>query len=128
VESEGGRDATSGVSSGVVRRDGSGGGTLSIGIELAKESRFWCELPLPFRRGGGGGGTVGLGREGALGFGEGELLFTLSFELLMLSEDDRACPLTLVLGARSAIAGGNDLSEDPSSENGLCLEEELELG
>jgi len=104
----------------VVRRDGSGGGTLSIGIELAKESWFWCELPLPFRRGGGGGGgTVGLGRKGDLGFGEGELLFRLSFKPLMLSEDDRPCPLTLVLEARSVIAGGNDLSEDPSSENGL---------
>lgn len=96
-----------------------------MGVELAEESRLMCGLPLPFRRGGGGGGTVRLGRDGSLVFDEGEMRSTLSLELLTLSECDRACPLKLILGVRGGIVGGNDIS-DSSSENGLCLEEELE--
>jgi hypothetical protein len=37
---EGGRDIISGVSSGVVRREGRGGGVLSVGVELDEESRL----------------------------------------------------------------------------------------
>jgi hypothetical protein len=124
---EGGRDIISGVSSGVVRREGRGGGVLSVGVELDEESRLGWELPLllllPFRRGGGGGGTVRLGREGGLSFDGDKKLSMPSPELL--SEYDR---VWLRLGVRDGIASGNDVSEisDSSSENGLCLEEEWE--
>ena len=65
VAREGG-DIISGVSSGVVRREGRGGGVLNLGVELAEESPLEWELQLllPLRRGGGGGGTVRPDREG----------------------------------------------------------------
>jgi len=129
VAREGG-DIISGVSSGVVRREGRGGGGLNVGVGLAEESPLEWELQLllPFRRGGGGGGTVRLDRERGLSFDGGNVLSTLSLELLILSEYDRAWPLMFILGARGGIVGGGDDSDisDSSSENGLCLEEELD--
>lgn len=79
---EGARDRVSGISSGVGRREGRGGGLLGVGVELAEESRLEWELPLPFpvRLGGGGGGTVRLGRDGGFVL-VGETLPTLSPEL-----------------------------------------------
>lgn len=125
-----GGDIISGISSGVVRREGRGGGVMRVGVELAEESSLGWELQLllPFRRGGGGGGTVRLGREGGLSFDGGEVLSTLSLELPIPSEYDRASPLMFILGARGGIVGGSDDSDisDSSSENGLCLEEELD--
>ena len=91
VAREGG-DIISGVSSGIVRREGRGGGGLNVGVELAEESPLEWELQLllPFRRGGGGGGTVRPDREGGLSFDGDKVLSTLSLELLILSEYDRA--------------------------------------
>jgi len=127
VAREGG-DIISGVSSGVVRREGRGGGGLNVRVELAEESPLEWELQLllPFRR--GGGGTVGPEREGGLSFDGGKVLSTLSLELLILSEYDRAWPLIFILGAWGGMVGGSDDSDisDSSSENGLCLEEELD--
>ena len=96
-------------------------------VELAEESLLEWELQLllPFRRGGAGGGTFRLDREGRLSFDGGKVLSTLSLELLILSEYDRAWPLMFILGARGGIVGGSDDS-DMSSKNGLCLEEELD--
>lgn len=115
---EGGGNITSGISSGVGRREGRGGGLLGVGVELAEELRLFS---FPARRGRGGGGTVRLGREGSLR--GGEMLATLSLELLMLSE----CPREW--RPRRVIAGGSDISElsHSSSEKGLCLDEQLEL-
>ena len=86
VAREGG-DIISGVSTGVVRHEGSGGG-LNVGVELAEESPLEWELQLllPFRRGGGGGGTVRPDREGGLSFDGGKVISMLSLELLILSE------------------------------------------
>jgi hypothetical protein len=52
----------------------------------------------------------------------------LSLELLILAEYDRTWSLMFILGARGGIVGGSDDSDisDWSSENGLCLEEELD--
>jgi len=105
------------------------GGGLNVGVELAEESPLEWELQLllPFRRGGGGGGAVRLDREGRLSVDGGKVLSTLSLELLVLSEYDRAWLLMFILGVRGGIVGGSDDSgiSDSSSENGLCLEEEL---
>jgi len=73
------RDTISGVSSGIVRREGRGGGALNVVVELAEESPLeWkLQLLLSFRRGGGGGGTVRLDREGGLSFDGGKVLSML---------------------------------------------------
>ena len=82
-------------------------------VELAEESLLEWELQLllPFRRGGAGGGTFRLDREGRLSFDGGKVLSTLSLELLILSEYDRAWPLMFILGARGGIVGGSDDSD-----------------
>jgi len=124
-------DIISGVLSGVIRREGRGGGGLNVGVELAEESPLEWELQLllPFRRGGGGGGTVRPDREGGLSFDGDKVLSMLSLELLILSEYDHAWSLMFILGAWDGIVGGSDDSDisDSSSDNGLCLEEELDL-
>lgn len=78
---EGGGKMVSGISSGVGRREGRGGGLWGVGVELAEDSRLFS---FPVRRGGGGGGTVRLGR--GWGLYGGEMLDILELELLMLSE------------------------------------------
>lgn len=98
---------TSGISSGVRRREGIGGGLLGVGVELVEE--LWL-FSFPTRRGGGGGGTVRFARGGLSGR---EMLATLSLEL---SERPREWVL------RRVNAGGSEVS-DSSSEKGLCLEE-----
>jgi hypothetical protein len=98
---------TSGISSGVRRREGMGGGLLGVGVELVEE--LWL-FSFPTRRGGGGGGTVRFARGGLSGR---EMLATLSLEL---SERPREWVL------RRVNAGGSEVS-DSSSEKGLCLEE-----
>lgn len=102
----------SGISSGDGRREGRGGGLLCVGVELAEVLLY----SFPPRRGGGGGGTVRCGREGGL-CGR-EMLAKLSLEL-------PEYPREWV--PRRVIAGGSEVS-DSSSEKGLCLDEEFELG
>ena len=103
---------------------------MNVGVELAEESPLEWELQLllPFRCGGGGGGTVRPDHERGLSFDGDKVPSMLSLELLILSEYDRAWPLIFILGAWGGIVGGSDDSDisDSSSENGLCLEEELD--
>jgi len=121
VAREGG-DIISGVSSGVLRREGRGG-ALNVGVELAEESPLEWELQLllPFRRGGGGGGTVRPDREGGLSVDGGKVLSMLLLEPLILSEYDRAWPLTFILGAWGEIVGGNDDSDISDSSGMDCV-------
>jgi len=73
-------------------------------------------------------GTVRLDREGQSSVDGDKVLSTLSLELLVLSEYDHAWLLMFILGVRGGIVGGSDDLgiSDSSSENGLCLEEELD--